>query len=459
MAITTEHKQYAEASPLWRDVRAALKGERYIKSQREIYLPMPPALELARKRGGDDAEFAKVAYEDLLRNARFPDITRDALSGIIGLTLIKKPKTEMLDEVVSNKKEKLPVFAGALLRESAVTGRAIVVVDIPTGGGDAYMTIYGAEELINWREDKDGNLTLAVIRETSDESVDGDGYETDEVTRYRRYELLPGGAVSLSIRDGDDRILVEHEGGLPGDGIVILETPKRIPVFIAGSIDNSFDIDPVPLLPVVDCALSAYKKSAIYERALVQSCDPTPVVTGINDGDGVRGQILEQGIGSGAFWTLPMGAQYGFMETDGVGIPLIEKAIEAEHARARELSVRVLNEGQGVEAAESVRMRMHTQHASLFSIVRSCQAALAEALALMFRWNNRPAADMTYEYSIDIANPIASEAIGRLIDSSINSGNMPPRLMYTWAVSVGLFAGTYEEFQREIEMGNSGAVA
>lgn len=55
---------------------------------------------------------------------------------------------------------------GKEVAESAIlNGKAYIMVDIPTDGGDPYFSLVSRPQLINWRKDEEGNFTMAVIAE------------------------------------------------------------------------------------------------------------------------------------------------------------------------------------------------------------------------------------------------------------------------------------------------------
>jgi len=121
--------------------------------------------------------------------------------------IFRKPLTA--EKVPANTLEKLKTIAGTknldqftkIVTNSAIlNGKAYILVDAPTNGGDPYMSLITREQLINYKKDEQGNFTFAVIAESYTESLDEFSYEVKP-----QYRVIDANGNVRIFRSGDGK--------------------------------------------------------------------------------------------------------------------------------------------------------------------------------------------------------------------------------------------------------------
>ena len=435
MPIDTKHPNYLEFAPDWDQMRDSLKGQRAIKNKNEEYLPMTGGME---KNDTDGKQYN--AYKS---RARFPEITTSALTGMIGLIFEKEP-IGASDLIITNSGMTNTQLTRDVVRAVGSKGRDILIVDAPqkddkgNGGGSPFIARYAAETFINWKTAKDNpaELTMAVFEE--DVPLAGeDEYSHKTEKGFRKYEWYEG-KPTLTLWNAKKELI----GG---------PTPLSIdfmPIICAGSIDAMPACDPLPLLPVSDCAIAYYKKSASYENALYLSCNPTPTISGVDQKQ--YDAIVEQGIGSSALWYLGEDGKAAFLETTGADIAEVWKAMQGELKQAESYAVRLTQSTSGVEAAAAIAMRAATQHASIYSVSDSVSISVNRAQQFRAQWAGETEPD---EFSLrtEFEETYAGEQMINALNSAINSGNAPQSAIFEAIRKAGLSEADNDQMKSEIE--------
>lgn len=406
MSIKTRHPDYDKFFPRWQKTEDFLDGQDSVKKRGELYLPKTSGM----VKAGDDGTRQYNAYK---HRARVPAIVEQALTGIIGLMFEKDP-LGISDEVISNSGLNNTQLARDVMRDAASKGRSILVVDAAATGGNPYVTRYPAECMINWKVDEENpnKLTLAVFEE---KVSTGDEYSHETEFQYRKYHLVDG-AVVVEVYSQSEEFIDSN--------VVSLD---ELPIICIGSIDTSPACDPVPLLPIADCAEAIYQLSADYRHALFLSAQPTPWVSGLQKEQ--WDTIKEQGIGSSALWWLGDTGATGYLESSGGGIGAIKQAITDELTQAESLAVRVAKSGSGVEAAKTVEMRAMTQHASVYTLADSVSIGITEAQRIRASWAGL-AEPEPFDIRTEFSNADAWLAMFNPLNAAINAGNAPRSMLF-----------------------------
>lgn len=399
MAKAPIHEQYTQQIPLVERVRDAIKGQHHVRSQGENYLPKTSGM----KARGSDGNSQYNAYK---AKARFPTITQDAENGIIGLAFESLPAIDIPYDVVTRNNRGVVDLSRTQLREVLEAGRSIMVVDAPVTGGDPYIVEYKAEDLINWSVDDedDSKLTAALFEEKK--FKDDDVYKTESVKQYREY-LLVDGVATIQIRDKNFD---------PVDDPITLPL-NYLPVFVLGSVDNLPDWDSIPLLPVSDCAFSMYQTSADHKQFLYAYGQDTPWATGVDSDD--TENIISSGLGAGSFlFASSPEASFGVLGTGGQGSDEIYiNDFDREKKTAEQYTVSISQNGAGVEAAESIKLRAVTRHATIYTILNSVSSGIQEAITCMMQWSGK-SGDPVFELNTDFTSiDVPSQLI-----TAINAG-------------------------------------
>lgn len=403
MPIDTRHPEYLQFAPIWRECADALAGQRVIRAADERYLPKTSGM--AKNADG------LAAYTAYKSRARFFDVPAESQEGAMGV--LEFPSS---DDVVTNNGLTIRQLAREVARSVYAKGRHILVVEAISG--TPYIVQYSAEALINWKTDENDTLSLAVFRETIASS---DEYEHGtEEEQFRAYK--PDGV------------------GL--DGEFIPTNYPQIPVVIIGATDCSPSCDRPPVSRIAECAIAAYQNSANYQQALHLMAQPTPWVSNISAEE--YGAICNAGIGAGALWHLgENGGSTGYLEFSGAGIAALKEAIEGELSKAAEYAVR-LTQTAGIESAAAKGIRDAAQKSALATMADSISIGITRALQIRAKWGGMPEPE---PYVVGVQDATQAEAtMITAIGNRVNAGGYPAEVEYNYAVKVGMFAGTVEEW-------------
>lgn len=362
MGIDSTHPLYNETSDKWTRVRDSFLGSDAIKTKGELYLP---------KLGSQE----KTEYDAYVLRAMYVNAIKNTVQGLVGAVMrvdpvIDAPERIMeLAEDITGTGVSLNDFISNMLSEQLLMGRQGVLIDRTEER--AYLSGYTTEQMTNWMED------TIVLKETYIHNSTSDPYEMEYLVQYR--ELLI---------DEDGKFLVRIWREKNGWEIVEEIYPTKVGQaldeipFIALS-GNELNMNPTqpPLMSLVDTNLSMYRTSADLEHGRHFTALPTPYVTGIDADSELR-------IGSGSAWILPdSSSKAGYLEFTGQGLTALEKAVEEKRSIMAGLGASLLQtQKQGVESAESIRLRQNSEASVLVGAVLSVQEGIAKALSIMAEW-------------------------------------------------------------------------
>ena len=431
--ITQLHPEYQAMLDNWQTVRDTMKGEAYVKSQGETYLPMTSGQEALPDALG------AARYDNYRMRARFCDVVAPAVRGLVGIAhekpaIVEVPaRMEYILESATAAGDTLDDLARKITRESLQTGRVPLLVDAPIEGGEPYISMYQAEALINWKQDAEGYY-LAVLAEQDDIGEDEFSHEYGKQYRVLRYDEN-GYTV---------QIWVEAVAGASSTGMTMTSEfsidVDAMPFSVAGSINTNAEPDESPVLPVSRAMLSAYMLSADQRLSMYMSSQATAYTVGLGDEKPTT-------IGADTVWHLPEGASAGFLEITGAGIQLITDEIAAELVRAEQHSSKLLQRGQGQESAEALKLRMLSQYATLQSVVTSAGEAIEQSLKSIAVWLNLNPDDVLYIPNTEF---VQTAEMGQLsvISQAVNAGTVPKEVFWEALRQSGLTEKTDEELEQ-----------
>lgn len=440
MPVTTLHPDYANFKKQRDRVLLCLKGQDAIKDADQSLLPATTGMKknwdvpLASGMG----TVGQVTYEGYKQRTRFYAKTSQARDNIIGVMFGESNEADDA-EIVTNDGLSALQLAKEMTRDILQSGRSVLVVDAPTEGGQPYITRYAADALINWKTSPNNKneLMLAVLSESIGTDA-ADEFSHDTESRYRVYRLV-NGAVTLGVyNDKDEEIEPVRDIAL-----------NFIPVIAIGSIDCSPEYDPIPLLPIAECCISAYQKDAEYAQARFMSAHPTPAVKGVSDTHFTG--IASAGIGSGAIWHLgdQDGADAFFLETSGNGLEHLKNAVDDELRQADYLSTRLMQAGSAAESAQALQIRDDSQKASIYMIAEAVAEGLNRAIGWRAEWaNEKP------DFISIALNKPAEQPNPQMITSliaGINGDLLPRSTLYSYLRDTKMTALSDDEIVSEIE--------
>lgn len=393
MPIDSQHPQYKARLPHWAKCRDAYEGEDAIKRKGEIYLP--------KLKGQSNDDYKMYKYRAL-----FYGITAKSVQALVGMAASQEAEFKIPDEMRPYFENPVVNHFGELYNQSLgevlLQSRFGVLVDYPEKGGDPYPATYLAEDIINWRENSDGELELVVLRELYDSAVDD--YEVESKVRYRELRIVDGVYVQR-IHDDDTAAYTEIVPKMPA------ELAGTIPFTLMHPLGLGFkDVKPM-MLDIANINISHYLSSADLEHGRHFTGLPTPVVIGANADTDLY-------IGSTKFIVIPdKGGDAKYLEFTGQGLESLEKAMSEKLGLLASMSARLLdNSSRGSEAADAVQMRYASETASLTSIVKAIEMGLNRVysqIAKMMRLSDDVKINLSTEF---LETPLSASEMSSLFD-------------------------------------------
>lgn len=465
MSVSALHPDYQKHIEDWRKVRDAVEGESALRRDITYYLPVPPGMEggpaevlLTGKRG-----YTNSRYQFYARMAEFPEIISPTLNGILGLIHEKDPEIVLpadmkylIDQCTPDGQD-IYEFWERCTKDLLVTGRFVTLGDVV--GDKPYLCEYPTESLINWQlrpKVLGGGPSLIVLKEVRLEPDPGDRYSYVEVTYYRQLELENGIYTIRMFKEVEGKmqevpVFNDDDSSMGVVPMLFGKTFADIPMTIVNVQDVGYEYGPIPMLPMVRRALSIFRRSADYNRSLYIKGDPQCVIFGIQDED------IPTEIGGSSIWAFENAegkAQY--LDIDGQGIPLMEKAIANEFTRFSD-EVGMLLEGSatGYESGEALKRRQSMRQVTVKSVVINAAEGMTTALRAIGKMLGKSDAELqTIEFipNLDFTEPMmAGQELISFITAKNEGAPLSEETLHGLMRRRQVTGMTYEEERKKIE--------
>lgn len=448
-SVSNIHPDYRGFKNSWKKIRDCLKGEDKIKSETTTYLPQPEGMQ-------GEYESAYTAY---IERAHFPLITSYALSGALGLVVTKLPEFHVpkslqyiLENATRDGKTMSQFFLDIII-EIFQTGRVPVLIDYLEEKNEFRFVQYNAEEFINWKmgytKTGEQKLTLGVIKEQVTDSTNIFSHETTD--EYRVLYLNEDGYYTSQVFKDDFQSTNEDSIDFtPEVTPFVYGSPfDKIPMVIAGSIDNSFDIQPIPLISVANCSVQIYRKEADLANSEFLSCNPTLVLVGASNDDD-----LPNVVGSSVMMVIPNeAARVFYTTTDTAALTHVKEHIKDLYEEAIRHGVAILDARKGVEAAEALRIRQTTQSATIFSIYMSAVNAIKTGLEYICEWSGISSEEIQIDTPNSLNTGFPDAAVLKSLLLGIEDFAVPLQSLYRYLLDASLLdqSISYEEYLEMLE--------
>lgn len=420
------HPDYEKLAKDWERIRDAVQSESVIKSKGEKYLPRP---------GGMSGEYAD-AYEAYKDRAHYPQICSYALSGALGVIITKLPEFNVptplkyiVEEATKEGQTIQQLFMDTII-EILLTGRCPLLVDISPETNQFKFVKYRAENFRNWKEEVIGsekNMILGVLSEQLPANDDIFSHDTEQAYRVLMLDKQGHYISRLFTAEGElpDKLTKPNYMGKYID---------ELPLFVAGSINNSTDSQPIPLLSVANCSIQIYRKEADLANSEYLSCNPTLCMVGASNDDD-----LPNVVGSSVMIVLPdPQARIFYTVTDTAALKHVKEHIDSLYEEAIRHGVAILDTRKGVESAEALRIRQATQSASIYSIYLSALDAITAGLKLMCRWAGWNPKQVEVDAPSALTYGIPDSAVIREIIDGFGNNVIPINVVHRYLVGSGL---------------------
>jgi len=351
--VRVYHPEYSQARQSIMAARDCYMGERAVKARADLYLP--------RLTGQTPSEYH--AYK---QRATFYSIVARTVGALTGLAVQgdvaiagNKETTRQMEDAPHGMQ--LFESSSRTVSELLLQGRYGILLDSPTESRSVGLYGYVSDAIINWTVDGAGHYTMVVLEETRMVTDANNQFKRTVEPMYRVLQML-NGQYTVTTYDKDskqiDRVVPKFNG----------RSLDFIPFFTAMADGVRAGITKSPMEDMVNVNLSHYRTSADLEHGRHFVGLPTPVITGAD----ISGKLR---IGGSQAWVLPeKDAKAYFMEFKGEGLSSLEKALAEKEAQLSSLSSSVISRSiRGSESPEAIRLRMSSETASLFTIVKTTQ--------------------------------------------------------------------------------------
>jgi hypothetical protein len=365
-------------------IRDFAAGERRVKERGELYLP--------KMKDMDQREY--LAFKD---RAPFLNATARTVAGLVGVVFRKPPKIELGDanehmkaglDSITQDGAPFEVLARETVKEVVETGRFGLLTDMPQSGGQPYIAGYKTEQIVNWRNvvvDGRRSLSQAVLKEEVEAPGD-DGFGTEIKDRWRELVRTADGYAQIVHEPWQD----DKHPSQRGFAVAGSALPERlgarfgeIPFVFVGPNGLTPDVQRSPILDIVNLNRHHYMSAADLEHGRHYTAIPTYWVSGF-----VGNEDTSFIAGPTQVWMIPDGGQAGILEFNGQGLTYLENAVADMQQQMAMMGARLIYTPRKAasEASDVAQMRERGEHATLWTIVDSCERALTKALRYWVWW-------------------------------------------------------------------------
>lgn len=470
MPISTQHPEYLRQVPKWTKSRDTIEGEERVCEKITTYLPVPPGLnEGATTALVSGSRVIHTRYSFYASFAEFPEIvgpTIEAFQGIIHDNNAPKielpPELRYLIQNATVDGSTLLQLWKTVTRELLSGGRISLLGEIHEETDQVVLCPYVAETLINWREEvkrNGGDVELIVFREFRSEPTPEDEYILKDKVYYRELRLEDGKYVvrvwkaedtladATVVQDDDTDALGFVSPMLLGGAF------DFIPITVLNANGLGLEYGPIPALPLAKIALSIFRKSATYHRALYVKGDPQAVIAADMDEED-----LPTTVGGGELWLIPAGGQAKYLDIDGQGIPMNRQSIQDLFERFMREGGRLMEQVDKINPSESgvaVEKRLNAQQVTLVSLVIEAGLGMQTALRMLgkMRGMSEEAVEkIIFEPNLKFAaSPIDGDELVKIITAKNQGLVLSHKSIHERIAAAGVTNKTYEEEVAEIE--------
>lgn len=433
MSVNTQHPEYAKHYPKWVMMKDALNDE--VIKKGTVYLSKTPGM-LALDREGLDLE--QNVYCGYKNRAQYPLWVADSVRTMNGLLTRLKPEVNLVHKQLEILKTQATddgfgldqLFIRCCI-EALSKGRYGLLVDFDDKG-QPYISMYDSLSIINWKSGDVGGRRDAklIVLQESHLKAEQSKYGHESEVLYRELELA----------DGQYEVRLLSESGKEVESFEPKMGAKRlnfIPFVFGGSLDNSPEIDDIPLYSMAKCAVKYYQLSADYYQSLYLTAHPQPYTIGADNVDlKVSGPMM--------LWALPLGASCGFMEIQGNGIEKTKAEMDSQKTAAVEAGAKVLDAGSN-ESGEARKARQNDQHASLHTVVKAAAEAIEQACKYAALWLGLDDSEIRFTVPLEFAQDIDPQILAQL-SNLMMAGKISPDTVWTY-----LQTGKIPERDKEAE--------
>lgn len=447
------NQQYVNWAPRWQKMNDIIEGGPALKHRdlgsydTSAASGMPNGIYLPVLNPSDISAYNIHRNQRYVKGASFYNATQRTLSGLMGMVFRKPPAVEALDERGEMIKANVdgagvPLDQQVYATTEAVldNGRRGLLVDMPrkddgseitqadiSNGMTPRIVSYDALDIIDWDEaliDGKRKLILVVLRESYVDHKENDPLKRKIKCQDRVLRLVDGGYTQQIYREGD-----KQEPEIPVKGADGRQL-DFIPFVFVGSVDNTPDVDRIPLEAIGDVNITHYRHSADLNDSShqVSACQPWIADDDYRNraNDPKTKGVVE--LGSETMIIMGSNGSMGFAQPDPN--TLANDLMKTCDEQMQQLGAQIITGSGPAETAEAVKMRLAGEVSVLAVVVSNVSAAYTQCLnwALETFLGLSPL-EGQYKLNTEFFEVTITPDEARMIMESIMNGYVPSRIL------------------------------
>jgi len=390
MPVNTEHQAYADMKKRWKTINDVCEGSNKIKERGEYYLPKPNVTA--------DATQNDQYYLAYLTRAVFYEISKDTLNKMVGVVFAEDPTFEpdgmdFLKYDADGTGKSIYQVGQSCLQGLLKHARGGLFVDYPTTDGNVSVqqaenlgirptiVFYDALNIINWSVKRVGSVykpDLIVLYEKSTVKDPDDEFAKKEVNTYRVLRLDENNEYNVQVYSDQSGDLQGGEIHYPTNSLG--QKWNEIPFIPLGALANDWNIDSIPLEPIVTMNLAHYQNSASYEEMVFICGQAQPVINELDEG--WRDWLQKSGVrlGSKNPLMLPKGSSFDYKQV--TESTLAKQAMEGKEKYMQAQGAKLFE----VEQANKTATQSNNEKLAQYSVLSLCVANTNEAMEYALKW-------------------------------------------------------------------------
>lgn len=390
---TYVHPSYDKYREIWRRIRDAHEGQAKVKQMMDMYLPPTTGMgSISAATGPQMTPKGWAEYQLYMRRALFPGDVAQMVRTAIGIlwnkdATVEVPKRmEYIKNQATSEGDTLMQLMREVNVEQCLPGRCGLLADLPApvngllhrGKAEPYITLYKAEQILNWDVGARGIVPHRMLNFLLLDESENERQQDLSIRWQQKYLVLSIGSLVPNDISGNYNMGRFRDDNLISaplsEAVVYGKKLPFIPFTFINATNISHKVEGPPHIDLVDLCFSLYQNSADYEQMLHESAGETLVVKG---GDAEK----EYRVGAHSTICPPIDGDAKFIGLNGHGMPEMAKAyqnkkIEIERKSGQMIDTRSLQR----ESGESLKTRLAAQTATLASIAQACGWGMTRCL-------------------------------------------------------------------------------
>ena len=477
MGVEFKRKEYIDNLPRWVIVDDTQKGQLQVKYRGETYLPFygtqpRPSSSFEhiedyeiynRNYQALTAEQA-ARYVNYLKRAIFYNYVSRTVGGLVGMAT----KEPLIVEVDTGLQFAVNDIDGAGMSLSQQYKRCVeltvkharcgLLVDYPPTDGEvtqeqinqgiarSYCTLYKADQIINWGEERvgaDTRVNLVVLEECIQERAEN-GYDLEDVKQYRVLRLVDG-LYELAVYDDKEDIVEGPFYPTDNSGNRL----NFIPFQFVGAINNDVHIDESTVYDISSLNIGHYINSADYENSAWLCGQPMPWISGVDQNWTRENAGLN--LGSGSIVPVPAGESFGVVQTQPNSQSY--EAMQHKQTQMIALGAKMISD-QSFSSATEAAINNQSETSYLQSVIDNVTNAYSKVLDWMGLFEG--ASVIEFKNPTDLTMFMADPQMLAQMVASWQTGLISKEDVRDYQRKIGVLDRTNEEIDDLVEMDDSG---